>query len=52
MQWFKNRIDASILIAQFRREYNEVRRNSSLDNLTPVEFKQRLSTTSPEQANF
>jgi putative transposase len=52
MQWFKNRIDASILIEQFRREYNEVRPHSSLDNLTPVEFKQRLSTTSPEVAIF
>jgi putative transposase len=52
MQWFKNRLDAKILIEQFRREYNEVRPHSSLANLTPVEFKQRLSTTSPESAIF
>ena len=52
MQWFKNRIDAKILIEQFRREYNEVRPHSSLDNLTPKQFKQRLSTTSPEGAIF
>ena len=50
MQWLKNRIDAKILIEQFRREYNEVRPHSSLDNLTPKQFKQRLSTTSPEGA--
>lgn len=52
MQWFKNRIDAKILIEQFRREYNEVRPHSSLANLTPAEFKQRLSTNRPEGAIF
>jgi putative transposase len=50
MQWFKNRIDAKILIEDFRRQYNEIRSHSGLGNLTPVEFKQRLSTTRPERA--
>ena len=50
MQWFKNRIDAKILIEDFRRQFNEVRPHSSLGNLTPAEFKQRLSTTDPEIA--
>jgi putative transposase len=50
MQWFKNRIDAKILIEEFRREYNEVRPHSSLGQLTPAEFKQKLSTTNPERA--
>ncbi len=51
MQWFKNRIDAKILIEQFRREYNEVRPHSSLGQLTPVEFKRQLTTTAiPEGA--
>ena len=50
MQWFKNRIDAKILIEEFRRGYNEVRPHSSLGQLTPVEFKQKLSTTVPEGA--
>jgi Integrase core domain/Transposase len=45
MQWFKNRIDAKILIEDFRRHFNETRPHSSLGNLTPAEFKQRLSTT-------
>lgn len=40
MQWFKNRIDAKILIEDFRRQFNEVRPHSSLGNLTPAEFKQ------------
>ena len=52
MQWFKNRIDAKLLIEQFRREYNEVRPHSSIDNLRPKQFKQRISTTSPEGAIF
>ena len=45
MEWFRNRIDAKILIEQFRRQYNEVRPHSSLGQLTPAEFKQQLSTT-------
>lgn len=52
MQWFKNRIDAKILIEAFRREFNEVRPHSSLGQLTPAEFKQSVSTTSPERAIF
>jgi len=51
MEWFRNRIDAKIVIEQFRRQYNEVRPHSSLGQLTQVEFKQRLiSTTNPEPA--
>lgn len=52
MQWFKNRIDAKILIEEFRRQYNEVRPHSSLGQLTPAEFKRRLATTDPEKAVF
>ena len=52
MQWFKNRFDAKILIEEFRREYNEVRPHSSLGQLTPAEFKHRVSTTNPERAIF
>jgi putative transposase len=50
MQWFKNRIDAKILIEDFRREYNEVRPHSSLGQLTPAEFKRKLFTTNPDMA--
>ena len=50
MQWFKNRIDAKILIEDFRRQFNEVKPHSSLGNLTPAEFKRRLSTTNPDAA--
>jgi putative transposase len=50
MQWFKNRIDAKILIEEFRRQFNEVRPHSSLAQLTPVQFKRSISTTYPEKA--
>lgn len=43
MQWFKNRFDAKVLIESFRREYNEIRPHSSLGQLTPLEFKCKLS---------
>ena len=52
MQWFKNRIDARIVIEDWRREYNAIRPHSSLNNLTPTEFARRTSTRSPEQAVF
>jgi putative transposase len=50
MQWFKNRIDAKILIEEFRRQFNEVRPHSSLSQLTPVQFKRSISTNYPEKA--
>ena len=50
MEWFRNRIDAKIVIEQFPRQFNEVRPHSSLGQLTPAEFKQQLSSTiNPEQ---
>jgi putative transposase len=52
MQWFKNRVDAKILIETFRRQYNEVRPHSSLGQLTPHQFKQTLSTTIQQLAIF
>jgi putative transposase len=52
MEWFRNRVDAKIVIESWRRHYNEVRPHSSLGQLTPAEFKQQLSTTSPERAIF
>jgi hypothetical protein len=36
----------------FRREYNEVRPHSSLGQLTPIQFKQTLSTMSPQQPHL
>jgi putative transposase len=51
MEWFRNRIDAKIVIEHFRHQYNKVRPHSSLGQLTPDEFKQKLiATTNPETA--
>lgn len=52
MEWFRNRVDAKIVIESWRRHYNEVRPHSSLGNLTPAEFKKQLSQPSPEGAIF
>ena len=52
MEWFRNRVDAKIVIENWRRHYNEVRPHSSLGQLTPAQFKQQLSTTTPERAVF
>src|SRR5262249_45955221 len=39
VNWFRNRVDAKVGIEQWRRHYNEVRPHSSLEYLTPYEFK-------------
>ncbi len=52
MQWFKNRIDAKILIEEFRRQFNEVRPHSSLEQLTPAEFKRSDINNQPSNSHF
>ena len=47
MQWFKSRVDAKVMIEEFRRQFNEVRPHSSLGQLTPLEFKRKLSQSPP-----
>jgi putative transposase len=47
VEWFTNRIDANIVIEDWRRHYNEVRPHSSLGQMTPLEFKQQLSQQCP-----
>jgi putative transposase len=39
MEWFRTRAEAAILIEAWRRHYNEVRPHSSIEYLTPFEFK-------------
>ena len=48
MQWFKNRIDAKILIEDFRYQFNEIRPHSSLGQRTPLEFKRQLLQSAPQ----
>jgi putative transposase len=52
LEWFRNRIDAKIVIEDWRRHYNETRPHSSLGYLTPAEFKQLSSKTNPEESIF
>jgi putative transposase len=50
MEWFRNRIDAKIVIDGWHQHYNEVRPHSSLGQLTPIEFKKTLSQPIPGAA--
>jgi putative transposase len=43
MQWFKNRVDAKILIEDWRQAFNTVRPHSSLSYQTPAAFAWGLS---------
>ncbi len=48
MEWFRNRIEAKIVIEDWRTHYNEVRPHSSLQYQIPAEFRrasERSSTT-------
>ena len=38
MEWFRNRLEAPIIIEDWRRDYNEVRPHSSLNYLTSRQF--------------
>lgn len=52
LEWFRSRIDAKIVIEDWRRHYNETRPHSSLGYLTPTEFKQLSTKTNPEEPIF
>ena len=44
MEWFRNRIEAKVVIEDWRRHYNEVRPHSSLDDETPEAFSKKVPT--------
>jgi len=48
MEWFRNRLEAKVIIQDWRRHYNEIRPHSSLNYRAPAEFiaglKSDLST--------
>jgi len=48
MQWFTNRLDAKVIIEDYRLHFNEIRPHSSLGQLTPLEFKRQLLQSVPE----
>lgn len=43
MEWFRNRLEARVIIEDWRCHYNEVRPHSSLNYLTPQQFVGTLS---------
>ena len=45
MEWFRTRAEAVILIESWRRHYNDVRPHSSINYLTPNEFKTKIRAT-------
>lgn len=45
LEWFRSRSEARVVIETWRRHYNQVRPHSSLDDLTPIEFKTRYDST-------
>jgi len=51
VEWFRNRHEATVLIEQWRRHYNEVRPHSSLGYRTPHEFKIADRSPVPEKSN-
>ena len=43
-EWFRSRREAAILIEAWRKHYNEERPHSSLNYLTPAEFRRGITT--------
>lgn len=53
MEWFRNRMEAKIVIEDWRIHYNEIRPHSSLQYQTPAEFRRTNEETSTTGAlNF
>jgi len=52
MEWFRNRMEARVVIEDWRVHYNEVRPHSSLNYQTPSEFKTTLGNCLTNGANF
>jgi putative transposase len=52
MEWFRNRLEAKIVIEDWRKHYNDVRPHSSLNYQTPNEFKLSLSSNLTTGADF
>lgn len=50
MEWFRHRIEAKVVIEQWRRHYNEIRPHSSLGNQTPAAFKKTCFLTAQPEA--
>lgn len=52
LEWFRNRIEARIVIEDWRRHYNEVRPHSSLGYVTPAQMAETLKKCLSTNASF
>lgn len=52
MEWFRNRLEAKVVIEDWRVHYNDVRPHSSLNYQTPNEFKLSLNGNLTTGADF
>ncbi|TEA74897.1 transposase, partial [Allopusillimonas soli] len=52
MEWFRNRLEARVIIEDWRRHYNEIRPHSSLNYLTPRQFVRTLNQELTTQAGI
>ena len=52
MEWFRTRLEAKVVIEDWRAHYNDVRPHSSLDYKTPNEFKLTLENNLTTGADF
>lgn len=52
LEWFRNRIEARIVIEDWRRHYNEVRPHSSLGYVTPAQMAENLKKCLSINASF
>ena len=48
LEWFRSRAEPAAVIEGWRHHYNEVGSHSSLDHLTPSEFKVKQTTHKPQ----
>lgn len=51
-EWFRNRLEAKVIIEDWRVHYNEVRPHSSLNYQTPIEYKNSLGNYVTTGAKF
>ncbi|TEA70045.1 transposase, partial [Allopusillimonas soli] len=52
MEWFRNRLEARVIIEDWRRHYNEIRPHSSLNYQTPHEFVGNLTNELTTEARI
>ncbi len=50
LEWFRSRVEAKVIIEEWRRHFNEVRPHSSLGYLTPNEFVAQGARPAPRRA--